>query len=385
MDLALTDEQRQLQEAVARYLRKDYTFERRREILVHEQGCSAETWRALADLGLLAVGIPETHGGLGGTAVETMLVAEELGRALLLEPYVPSVVVGAGLVARHGTDGQRAEHLPRAFAGDLRFAFAHEEAGGRYDLATVATRAEADGDDVSLHGRKTVVIHGESAQVLIVSARESGEPGDRDGVSLYLVPTGAEGIALSGYPTHDGMRACDVTLSDVHLSSASRLGPRGHAMPLIEHAIDRAVAAYCAEAVGAMAALIEITGNYLKTRRQFGVPLGSFQALQHRMADMLMRLEQARSMSLLAADRVEREDAERRRPAIAAAKMLIGRAARFVGEQAVQLHGGVGVTDELSVSHYFKRLVAIDATFGDAEYHLAAYSALLERHGAAVD
>ncbi len=208
-----------------------------------------------------------------------MLVAEELGRALLLEPYVPSVVVGAGLVARHGSDLQRAGHLAAALAGDTRFALAHEESHGRYELSRVATRARADGAGIRLDGRKSVVIHGESAQVLIVSARETGDRGDRDGVSLFLVPSGARGLGLSGYPTHDGMRACDVTLDDVRVSPADRLGPRGRAMPLVEHAIERAIAAYCAEAVGAMTALVEITTMYLKTRRQVGVPLGSFQAL----------------------------------------------------------------------------------------------------------
>jgi alkylation response protein AidB-like acyl-CoA dehydrogenase len=377
MDLRLTDEQRQLQEAVARYVGRDYTFERRREILATEQRFSTDTWRALADLGLLAVGIPEADGGLGGNAIETMLVAEELGRALLLEPYIPSVVIGAGLVARHGSDAQRAMHLTAAIAGDTRFAFAHEEPGSRYGFAHVATRARPSGDGVRLDGRKGVVVHGESAQTLLVSTRDSGDANDRDGVSLFMVPADAPGVRMSGYPTHDGMRACDVDLNGVHVAATERLGPRGGAMPLIEHALDRAIAAHCAEAVGVMSALVEITATYLKARKQFGVPLGSFQALQHRMADMLMRLEQARSMSLLAADRVERQDPTERRAAIAAAKVLVGRAARFVGEQAVQLHGGVGVTDELNVSHYFKRLTAIDASFGDAEHHLAAYSALL--------
>jgi alkylation response protein AidB-like acyl-CoA dehydrogenase len=377
MDLRLTDEQRQLQETVARFVRKDYTFERRREILAAQQSFSDETWRALADLGLLAVGIPEEHGGLGGNAIETLLVVEEFGRALLLEPYVPSVVVGSWLVARHGSPQQRSTLLPSAIEGDTRFAFAHEEPGGRFDFASVATRARQDGTTIRLDGRKSVVIHGEAAQFLIVSAREHGAAADRAGVSLFLVPTAASGVTASGYATHDGMRACDVTLTDVRVSPADRLGEPGEAAPVIEHAHERAIAAGCAEAVGAMSALIEITATHLKTRKQFGVPIGSFQALQHRMADMLMRLEQARSMSLLAAARIEHADALERRRAIAAAKMLVGRSARFVGQQAVQLHGGVGVTDELNVSHYFKRLTALDALFGDADHHLARYSDLL--------
>jgi len=377
MDLRLTDEQHQLQETVARFMRKEYTFERRREILAAQQSFSIETWRALADLGLLAVGIPEEHGGLGGSAIETMLVVEELGRALMLEPYIPSVVVGSWLVARHGSAQQRATLLPSALGGDTRFAFAHEEPGGRFDFASVATQARLDGNAIRLDGRKSVVIHGEAAQVLIVSAREAGAASDRAGVSLFLVPSGARGVTASGYATHDGMRACDVTLSDVRVSLADRLGEAGGAAPMVELAHERAIAAGCAEAVGAMSALIEITATYLKTRKQFGVPIGSFQALQHRMADMLMRLEQARSMSLLAASRVEHTDALERRRAIAAAKVLVGRAARFVGQEAVQLHGGVGVTDELNVSHYFKRLIALEAWLGDADHHLARYSDLL--------
>jgi alkylation response protein AidB-like acyl-CoA dehydrogenase len=307
---------------------------------------------------------------------------EEFGRTLLLEPYIPSVVIGAGLVARYGSETQRSAYLAPAISGDTRFALAHEEPHGRYEFARVATRGRPDGDGVRLDGRKTVVIHGESAQVLIVSARETGDASERDGVSLFLVPSDTRGVQLSGYPTHDGLRACDVALNDVRVTSTDRLGPRGGAMALIEYALDRAIAAHCAEAVGAMAALIEITAAYLQTRKQFGAPIGSFQALQHRMADMLMRLEQARSISLLAAARVDHEDAAKRRQAIAAAKMLVGRAARFVGQQAVQLHGGVGVTDELNVSHYFKRLTAIDAMFGDADHHLAAYSALLAESAA---
>jgi len=377
MDLRLTDEQRQLQEAVARFVRKDYTFEHRREILAAQQSFSVETWRALADLGLLAVGIPEEHGGLGGNAIETMLVLEEFGRGLLLEPYVPSVVMGSWLVARHGSAQQRATLLPSAIAGDTRFAFAHEEPGGRFDFASVTTQARQDGDAIRLDGRKSVVIHGEAAQFLIVSARETGAAADAAGVSLFVVPSGARGVTRVGYATHDGLRACDVTLTEVRVSPADRLGEPGGAAPLIEQAHERAIAANCAEAVGAMSALIEITATYLKARRQFGVPIGSFQALQHRMADMLMRLEQARSMSLLAAARVEHADALERRRAIAAAKMLVGRAARFVGQEAVQLHGGVGVTDELNVSHYFKRLTTLDALFGDADHHLARYSDLL--------
>jgi alkylation response protein AidB-like acyl-CoA dehydrogenase len=374
MDFSLSGEQKQLQDTLARLLRREYSFDQRREILRASAGWSEPTWRALAELGVLALGVPESAGGLGGNAFDTMLVMQEFGRSLVVEPFVSTIVIGADLLAHAGTTQQRESLLPAAISGEMRIAFAHEESDARYDFDRVATRARGSGDRLRLDGRKAVVLHAPVAQQLIVSARESGSERSPDGVSLFVVPTNAAGVALRAYTTHDGMRAADLTLCGVEVAASQRLGAVGEGRALIERALGRATAAVCAEAVGAMAALLEITSAYVKTRRQFGVPIGSFQALQHRMADMLMRTEQARSMAILAAASVETGDRGERLAGVSAAKTLIGRAARFVGQQAVQLHGGIGVTDELNVSHYFRRLTAIEATYGDSGHHLARYS-----------
>jgi alkylation response protein AidB-like acyl-CoA dehydrogenase len=374
MDFSFSEEQKQLQDTLARLLRREYSFEQRREILRASAGWSEPTWLALAELGVLALGVPESAGGLGGNAFDTMLVMQEFGRSLVVEPFVPTIVIGADLLAHAGTTQQRESLLPAVLRGETRIAFAHEEPDARYDFDRVATTARGSGDRLRLEGRKAVVLHAPVAQQLIVSARESGSERSPDGVSLFVVPTNAAGMALRAYTTHDGMRAADLTLSGVEVAASQRLGAVGEGRALIERALGRATAAVCAEAVGAMAALLEITSAYVKTRRQFGVPIGSFQALQHRMADMLMRTEQARSMAILAASSVEARDRDERLAGLSAAKALIGRAARFVGQQAVQLHGGIGVTDELNVSHYFRRLTAIEASYGDSEHHLARYS-----------
>jgi alkylation response protein AidB-like acyl-CoA dehydrogenase len=374
MDFSFSEEQKQLQDTLARLLRREYSFEQRREILRASAGWSEPTWLALAELGVLALGVPESAGGLGGNAFDTMLVMQEFGRSLVVEPFVPTIVIGADLLAHAGTTQQRESLLPAVLRGETRIAFAHEEPDARYDFDRVATTARGSGDRLRLEGRKAVVLHAPVAQQLIVSARESGSERSPDGVSLFVVPTNAAGMALRAYTTHDGMRAADLTLCGVEVAASQRLGAVGEGRALIERALGRATAAVCAEAVGAMAALLEITSAYVKTRRQFGVPIGSFQALQHRMADMLMRTEQARSMAILAAASVEARDRDERLAGLSAAKALIGRAARFVGQQAVQLHGGIGVTDELNVSHYFRRLTAIEASYGDSEHHLARYS-----------
>jgi len=318
--------------------------------------------------------LPEAHGGLGGNAVDTMVVMEVFGRGLVVEPYLATAVLGAGLVAEAGSDAQQAALLPKVAGGELLLAFAHDEPGTRYELNHVATSAKKPGDAYVLNGAKTVVLHGAQADTLIVSARTSGGERDDKGISLFLVDRKAAGVAVRDYPTHDGQRAADITLRNAR---GELLGKDGQATGPIEHARARAIAALCAEAVGNMAALVEITLAYIKTRKQFGVPIGSFQVLQHRMADMLMYVEQARSMMYLAANRADSTDVAERRRAIAAAKTLVGQAGRFVGQQAVQLHGGIGVTDEVNVSHYFKRLTLINATFGDADHHLGQFSDML--------
>jgi alkylation response protein AidB-like acyl-CoA dehydrogenase len=374
MDFKLTDEQQQLRDTLIRFVQKDYTFEKRKAILKSKDGISRDAWKQLAEMGLTALGLPEAHGGLGGGAVDHMVVMEVFGRGLIVEPYLATVVLGADLVARAGSDTQKAALLPKVAEGALLLALAYDEEGARYEPERAATTAKKQGDGYVLNGAKTVVLHGAQADKLIVSARTSGAERDAAGVTLFIVDRTAPGITVRDYPTHDGLRAADVRLANVKLGADARLGKEGAGLPLLERALARGVAALCAEAVGNMGALLEITLGYIKTRKQFGVPIGTFQVLQHRMADMLMMTEQARSMMYLACTKAESDDDADRRRAIAAAKALVGQAARFVGQQAVQLHGGIGVTDEANVSHYFKRLTLINATFGDADHHLGRFS-----------
>jgi alkylation response protein AidB-like acyl-CoA dehydrogenase len=371
MDFKLTDEQQQLRDTLVRFVQKDYGFEQRKAILKSPEGISRAAWKQFAEMGLTALGLPEAHGGIAGNAVDTMVVMEVFGRGLVVEPYLATVVLGAGLVAELGSDAQQSAILPKVAEGAILLALAHDEPNTRYELNHVAATAKKQGDGYVLNGSKTVVLHGAQADTLLVSARTSGAERDDKGISLFLVDRKGAGVAVRDYPTHDGQRAADVTLKNAR---GELLGREGQALPAIEHARARGIAALCAEALGNMAALVELTLSYIKTRKQFGVPIGSFQALQHRMADMLMSMEQARSMTYLAASKADSKDVADRRRAISAAKALIGQAGRFVGQQAVQLHGGIGVTDEASVSHYFKRVTLINATFGDADHHLGRFS-----------
>jgi len=373
MDFKFTEEQTQLRDSLTRFVQKEYGFEKRRELLKSKPGWSAENWGKFAEMGLLAIGIPEDQGGLGGGAFDTYVVMEAFGRGLVVEPYLATVVLGAGTISRLGNEKQTAL-LADVASGALKLAFAHYEGNGRYELNHVATTARKDGAGYKLSGTKTVVLHGDAADKLIVSARTSGKERDATGVTLFLIDAKTPGVSIHGYPTHDGQRAAEITLKDVAAGADAVLGPVDQALPAIEQTIQHGITALCAEAMGAMAALIEATLNYIKTRKQFGVPIGTFQVLQHRMADMLMYAEQARSMAYLAAAKVAIADAHERRRAIAAAKVMIGQAARYIGQQAVQLHGGIGVTDELAVSHYFKRLTLINATFGDFDHYLARFS-----------
>lgn len=371
MDFDLTDEQRLLKESVDRLVADRYDFEQRKAYTAGPLGWSEDVWAQFAELGLLGLSFAEEDGGFGGGPVETMLVMEAFGRALAIEPYLTTVVLGGGLIAAAGSAAQRSALLGRVADGSLRLAFAHHERQARYELAEVATTAKRDGHGFVLDGEKSLVLHGDSADMLVVSARLAGERRDRDGLGLFLVDARARGVLRRGYATQDGMRAAEVSLAGVRVPPTDRLDAGGEALPIIEQVADVAIAALCAEAVGAMDALQALTVEYLKTRKQFGTPIGSFQALQHRAADMFVAVEQARSMAMFAAMMAQEPDAAERRKAIAAAKVQIGRSGRFVGQQAVQLHGGVGMTMELKVGHYFKRLTMIDLLFGDADHHLA--------------
>lgn len=371
MQLEFDDEQLALQDSVRRFLAERYDFETRRSCLAQPTGSSEEIWRAFAEQGFLSIGLPEAHGGIGGAA-ELMLTMEEIGRALVLEPYLSTVALCAPLIADRGTQAQQADLLPRIAAGELKLALAHGEAEARY-APTVHTSAHRAGDSYLLNGAKATVTDGAVADLLLVSARR-GE-GAAEGLSVFLVDPQAPGVRLVRYRTQDGRTAADVVLKDVKVSGTQLLGD-GDATAALERAVLRGIAALCAEAVGAMEAANAATIEYTKSRKQFGQPIGRFQALQHRMADMFVQATQARSMALLAMGRcaAEKCDATLRRRDVSAAKCYVGKAARFVGQQAVQLHGGMGMADELAVSHYFKRLTMIDMTFGDSMHHLAAVS-----------
>jgi pimeloyl-CoA dehydrogenase small subunit len=374
MDFSLTDEQRLLKDSVERLLADRYGFEVRQRFVTEPMGWSRAMWRSYAELGLLGLPFEDRHGGFGGGPVETMIVMEAFGRALALEPFFATVVLGGGLLRFGADEAMRAILIPKIAAGDLLLAFAHAERQSRYDLADVATTARRDSADYVVDGAKSLVIHGDCADKLIVSARLAGARSDRDGIGLFVVDAEAVGVSRRAYPTVDGLRAAEVTLSAVRVGPDRVLGEPGKAFPLIAQVVDAAVAALAAESVGAMAEMHEMTVEYLKTRKQFGVPIGTFQVLQHRAADMLIALEQARSMAFFATMMAEEPDPIERRKAIAAAKVQIGRSGRFVGQQAIQLHGGMGMTMEYKVGHAFKRVAMIDTLFGDADHHLAEFA-----------
>jgi len=370
MDFDLTEEQRLLKESLERLLGDRYAFEQRKSYAQAAEGWSRELWAQYSELGLLGLPFAEEYGGTAGGPGETMIAMEAFGRTLVLEPFLATVVLGGGFL-RHGANvEQRAALVPKIVDGSLTFAFAQTERHSRYDLADISTRAVRDGAGWVLDGEKGVVLHGDTADKLIVTARIDGGRRDRNGVGVFIVDGNAAGVSRRRYPTQDGLRAAEVALAGVRVGPEGVLGEPGAALPLVERVVDEAVAALCAEAVGAMAVMHELTVDYLKTRRQFGREIGSFQILQHRAVDMLIALEQARSMAMFATMMSAEENAAERRNASAAAKVQIGRSGRLIGQQAIQLHGGIGMTMEYKVGHYFKRTTMIDTMFGDADHHL---------------
>lgn len=369
MDFSLSEEQTALKDTLAKFIERDYSFDDRWKVIRTAEGWSRAHWNQLAEIGLMALPVAEADGGLGGGGVDTMVVMEQIGRGLVLEPYLGCVVVPAALIKAAATDAQRAALCEGLASGETLYAFAHTEPGQRYERASVGLAATASGAGYTLNGKKISVLGGDCADTLIVSAVIAGDAE----ASLFLVPANAAGVTRHAYPMQDAQRGADIEFTNVSVGADALLGGRGKAQDAIEYALDVGCAALCAEAVGAMTELQKITIEYLKTRKQFGRALGTNQALQHRAVDMLMHVEMSRSMALEAAVAVENPDANARAKAVSAAKTLIGQGCRFVGQNAVQLHGGIGVTHELNTSHYFKRLAMINATFGDTDWHLARY------------
>ena len=375
MKFDYSEEQQLLADTVKRFIANDYGFEARKKIVASPQGASDAAWTTFADIGLLGLPFSPDHGGFGGGAVDMMSVMEAMGEGLVVEPYLSTVGVGGQFVARGGSAAQKREIIPAVVEGRLRMAFAQTEAGARYNLAHVATRAKKAGNGYTIDGEKRVVLHGPLADRLVVSARTSGGDTDPAGISLFLVEAKAPGVRMNAYRTLDEMRAADIAFKGVAVSADALIGEEGRGLELIEEVTDYATALLCSEAVGALRYANEATLEYLKARKQFGVPIGSFQALQHRMVDMVISYEQARSMASLACARVDSEkDPGERKRIVSAAKIKIADACRHVSQEAIQLHGGMGMSDELKVSHTFRRLTMIAQQNGDADYHLERFA-----------
>jgi pimeloyl-CoA dehydrogenase small subunit len=366
----LSEEQQLLKDSVERLLRDRYNFELRRAYLAEQPGYSEAMWARYAELGILALPFAEEFGGMGGGAVEMMIVMEAFGQALVIEPYFATVILSGGVLRYGGSDAQRAAMIPEIAEGRAKLAFAYAEEQSRYDLFDVATQAMKVGEEWVLNGSKSLVLHGDVADKIIVSARTRGEARDRQGIGLFLVDADAPGLSRRGYPTQAGLRAAEITLENVAVKPANVIGDPAEGFSIILRVADEAIAALCAQAVGSFSKMLEITLDYLKTREQFGKKIGTFQALQHRAVDIFVELEQSRSMAMYAAMVSPDGDAQERERAISAAKVQIGRSAKLIGPQAIQLHGGIGMTMEYNIGHYFKHLIMLETLFGDADYHL---------------
>ncbi len=375
MNFELSEEQTLLAETIKRFVATHYNFDARAKIIASPAGHSEDVWSAIAEMGLLGLPFAEEHGGFGGSTVDVMLVMEAIGEGLLVEPYLATVGLGGRFVARGGTKAQQDRILPELIQGKHTLAFAHTEPGARYDLRQVGLRARRTGDGWTLDGDKRMVVHGGQADTLVVSARTAGGETDAAGITLFLVPRTAAGVSVKDARTLDNLRAAEVRFTDVRVGADALLGREGDGFSLIEEVVDYATALLCAEAVGAIRYANDATLEYLKTRRQFGVPIGSFQALQHRMVEMMISYEQARSMAYLACVKIDSADAAERRRVVSAAKIKMADACRHVSQESVQLHGGMGMTEELKVSHTFRRLTMLAQTFGDAEHHLERFAA----------
>ena len=373
MDFDLSDEQALLKDSLERFVRNDYDFDSRRRNLASERGFSSTHWQLFGELGWTAMPFPEVDGGLDGGAIELMLIMEQFGRGLVIEPYLPTIVLAGGALRRAGSEAQKSRWLAPLVAAEQTAALAFAEPGGRFDPWHVTTRAERDGEGWRLHGEKIAVLNARDAGLVVVPARTAGATGDRNGIGLFVVTAGTKGMRVTAYPTVDGLQAADLALDGVRVDGEALLGTPDGGGSVLAEVYDEALLAVSAEAVGVMSVLLEKTIDYTRNRRQFGVPIGTFQALQHRMVEMFMCVEQSRSLLYMAAMKLAagHDDASR---ALAALKYQVGTSGRLIGEEAVQLHGGMGVTDELDVAHYFKRVTTLDLLFGNADHHLTRYT-----------
>ena len=373
MDFSLTDEQSMLADSVSRFIDNDYAFERRMKTAESDEAYSADIWQAFAEMGWTAMLFPEADGGFDGGAVELMLLMEQFGKGLVVEPFLANVVLAGGILKRSAAGEKRSELVDGIIDGSLQTALAFAEPQARFDIANVETSATAKGDDFILNGRKNLVLNGGSADVLIIPARTAGSPGDVDGISLFAIPSSAAGLSIKPYKTVDAHGAAEIALDGVAVARSTLLGDVDQGFGALAGAVEDATLAVCAESAGILRTMHEKTVEYSKNRVQFGVPIGSFQALQHRMVDNLMACEQTKSLLLWAVMLHASGDANAR-GAISALKYQVGTAGRKVAQEAVQLHGGMGVTWELDIAHYFKRHNAIELLFGNADYHLERYS-----------
>ncbi len=375
MDFSFTSEQDMLRDTVAKLVAQQYDFDTRRKIAKSDTGWRPEMWAQFAELGLLGASFTEAEGGFGSGPIEAMIISEEFGKGLVIEPYLQTVVIGGNFFRHGGSDAQKEEHIPGIIGGETIIAFAYSEPKSRFDLNDVSTTAKKDGAGYVLNGHKAVVLGAPFATHLIVTARTSGGQRDTGGVSVFLVPKGAKGITTRDYPTVDGLRASEVYFENVAVGADAVIGSVDGGLLLVEKVVDNAIAALCAEAVGCFKVLNEATIAYSKQRKQFGQPIGNFQVLQHRMVDMFMAAEQATSMTYMLTLKLDEAD-KARKMASSAAKVQVGKAGKLISQDAVQIHGGMGMTDELNVGHFFKRVTMIESQFGNTDWHLRRYTEL---------
>ena len=375
MDFTFNEEQTLIQDQVDQFIQKEYDWETRQSLSNSELGFGDNNWQKFAELGWLGISTSEDNGGFGGSAIESMLIMEAFGKGLVVEPFLETIIMSGGLIDEHGSDQQKSSILEPAIAGQLHLALAYAEPQSRFNLSDVVTEAKSDGDNFILNGYKSVVMNGPSANKIIISARTSGSQLEENGITLFIVDGDSQGLNKTNYKTVDGRRASDLTIENVSVSKDDIIGQIDAGFDILDSSIDRAILAISAEAVGAMEVLYKTTVEYTKTREQFGTSIGKFQVLQHRMVDMFMEYEQCKSLLYMATMKHEEGSADAKK-AISGLKYQVGKAGKFVGQQAVQLHGGMGVTDELNVGHYFKRLTTVGTIFGNSDYHLKKYTSL---------